>query len=358
MVNWDHQDEDDDPSCPRTKDLADAQDVCRKLDIEFHQVNFTKEYWNKVFLNFLENFKIGRTVLADADCNRCIKFDMLHKYAVDKLSADYIATGHFARTAIADNGLVKLLKSRDPLKDQTYFLSKLSQSQLRRSLFPVGGMIKPEVKQIAINVGLEKTASRQESMGICFVGKKKLFSEFLDKYIEPVTHGRFVDAESGETFEDLSHTGIHNFTIGKRIRLASMISCTSVENDGLYVSGTNFATQTVYLCRGSHHPSLFTRTFLISLPYWISEDSWQTDRLLGRDWCSLRFCLQRTYQPVQCRLSRCPSGSPYLLVESRLPIRAVSPGQLCAFYSGDECLGSAEVECVQETLMGPVKNGQ
>ncbi|KAI1710163.1 tRNA methyl transferase domain-containing protein [Ditylenchus destructor] len=353
MINWDHQDEED-SSCPRTKDQADAEEVCRTLGIELHIVNFVREYWNSVFVNMLENYKRGRTVVPDIDCNRYIKFDLLHKFAFDKLGVDAVATGHFARIKQQDpQDKIRLLAGRDPLRDQTYFLASLTQDQLRRSIFPVGDLLKTEVKQIAKEAGLLTVAEKKESVGICFVGKKKVFDNFLAKYIDPVENGRFVDEFCNE-LPGCSHSGIHNFTLGKRLRCVRtqkmdmrLTSC-----DGFYVSRIDPLTQTIHLCNGSHHPSLFATKFAVMSPHWISGDGKsQTEKLISEgNAANLEFRLQRNTPTIKCKLSQHPSNDEMLVVEPRRPIRAAADGQTCVFYFGDECLGCAEITGVVETL--------
>ncbi|EYC43233.1 hypothetical protein Y032_0499g2563 [Ancylostoma ceylanicum] len=187
MINWDHVEEGT-SSCPRTKDEADARRVCEKLDIPFTTVNFVKEYWNEVFVKMLDNYRRGRTVVPDIACNSHIKFDHLHQYAIENLAADFIATGHYASTSYGDfqekreqGSGIRLLCGVDTLKDQTYFLCSLRQEQLRRAMFPVGSLTKTKVRQIARDQGFDDIADKPESMGICFVGKRKNFEGFIDQ---------------------------------------------------------------------------------------------------------------------------------------------------------------------------------
>ncbi|KAH7726288.1 tRNA methyl transferase [Aphelenchoides avenae] len=342
MVNWDHVEEGE-SNCPRTKDQADAEAVCEKLHIDFHVVNFVKEYWNGVFLDFLENYKRGRTVVSDIACNRLIKFDLLHKFAFGTLQADAVATGHFARTSLGDfadtkqisqlEGGIKLLKAADPLKDQTFFLSTLTQEQLKRAMFPVGSMLKPQIRELAKKNELLSVAEKPESMGICFVGKKRNFDEFLSKYIDPV-EGPIVDIDSGKTIG--SHRGIHNYTLGKRLSVAQFHT-----NEGIFVSRLDYVSQTVHVCFGSHHPSLYARKFVTKRPHWIRRIP---ERL------NLEFRIQRTHPSLPCETRVAEDDPDKLIVIPRLPVRAAAPGQTCAFYDGEECLGSAEIDRVLETL--------
>ncbi|XP_032348370.1 mitochondrial tRNA-specific 2-thiouridylase 1 isoform X8 [Camelus ferus] len=198
MKNWDLLDESG--VCTADKDCEDAYRVCQILDIPFHQVSYVKEYWNDVFSDFLNEYEKGRTPNPDIVCNKHIKFSCFFNYAVNNLGADAVATGHYARTSLEDEevfqqkhikrpeGLfrnrfeirnaVKLLQAADSFKDQTFFLSQVSQDALRRTLFPLGGLTKDFVKKIAAENRLHHVLKKKESMGICFVGKRN-FENFI-----------------------------------------------------------------------------------------------------------------------------------------------------------------------------------
>lgn len=289
----------------------------------------------------LENYKIGHTIVPDLNCNKQIKFDLLHKFAFNKLAVDAVATGHFARNSLQDimkpNGI--LLKSKDSLKDQTYFLSTLTQEQLKRSIFPVGNILKSEVKKIAMDAELPRVLQKNESMGICFIGKKKNFDNFLLKYIEPVS-GKFVDSNTGTVIHGVTHSGIHNFTLGKRIRNTFLYS----NCEGLFVSGLDFKTQTVYFCRGSYHPVLYSTKFIVSKLFLIRESI--------KKFCNIKNLeckIQRNIPSVQCTITPIEGEKKYI-IQPKNPLRATAPGQICVFYNGDECLGCAEIFSVADTL--------
>ena len=171
MKNWEEKDENG--TCTAAEDWEDVQAVCDKIDIPYYSVNFAKEYYDRVFSYFLDEYRRGRTPNPDVLCNREIKFDVFLREAL-RLGADFVATGHYCRKAeetLPDGRTIyKLLAGTDPNKDQSYFLCQLSQEQLSRALFPVGGLLKPEVRRIAEEQGLA-TAKRKDSQGICFVGK-------------------------------------------------------------------------------------------------------------------------------------------------------------------------------------------
>uniref|UniRef100_A0A7E4W4P3 tRNA-5-taurinomethyluridine 2-sulfurtransferase n=1 Tax=Panagrellus redivivus TaxID=6233 RepID=A0A7E4W4P3_PANRE len=332
MVNWDHVEEGE-SNCPRTRDLADAQKVCNILDIELQSVNFVKEYWNHVFVPFLESYKQGRAVVPDVACNSLIKFGLFYEYARERLGADVVATGHYARTSRGWDGPsdspVKLLRSVDPVKDQTYFLANVSERALRNTLFPVGGMYKSEVQKIAATNGLGFLNEKRESMGICFVGKRKNFSDFLLEYIDPVQGPIVLDSSSSHQTIGI-HSGVHNFTLGKRVAVP-------IENyqsaAGLFVAKLDYATQTVYVVEGSHHPSLYAEQFQVNQPIWITPPAKN----------HIQFALQRNHPPLDCVLD----GD---IVTPVRPVRAAATGQLCVFYDGDVCLGGGEIQRIVSTL--------
>uniref|UniRef100_A0A915PKI8 tRNA-5-taurinomethyluridine 2-sulfurtransferase n=1 Tax=Setaria digitata TaxID=48799 RepID=A0A915PKI8_9BILA len=325
MVNWDHVEEGS-SDCPQSVDEKDAKKVCNHLQIPFHVANFVDKYWNEVFMYLVDSYRRGRTVVSDVLCNKTIKFDRFHQYAFDELQADAVATGHFARTNFGDflekrseTGLIRLLAAVDPIKDQTFFLSTLTQAQLRRSMFPVGSLTKEEVRQIAVDIGMVDIAEKAE-------------------YVEPVI-GPAKDIDTGKIL--FEHKGIHRYTIGKRIKAVPDHCQSSV---GLFAAGLDDKTQTLWV--GSHHPALFAREFVVEEPVWISDcpvDSSGTGRT--------EFRCQRTHPALLCELTRLEKG--LLKVKPYNPIRAAAPGQICVFYNDKECLGGGEIQYVLTTLVDP-----
>lgn len=343
MINWDVQEEGT-SHCPRSKDESDARNVCDRLNIPFHTVNFVKEYWNDVFLKFLENYKNGRTTVPDIDCNQSIKFDVFHKIAREKFNADFIATGHYATTNFGDfqqnakdSDEIRLFSGKDPLKDQTFFLCTVNQEQLKRAMFPLGSLQKSEVKRIAEEQGFQEVAKKPESMGICFIGKKKRFSDFLDEYIEPKP-GRILLKNGSEIG---NHHGIHQFTIGKRINGKYLEARSHL---GFFVSHIHSDTGDIIACEGSHHPDLYASRFLINHPKWI-----RTFDPFNRISSNNFLCrIQRTHPPIPCVAEK---QEQFLSVIPRLALRATAPGQMCVFYNTkNECLGGGEIMNIQETL--------
>ena len=206
MKNWDEQDEDG--VCTAAEDYDDVRAVCDQIGIPYYSVNFEKDYWERVFSYFLREYKAGRTPNPDVLCNREIKFAAFLDFCL-KMGAQAMATGHYARLSRED-GRVHLLKGVDPAKDQSYFLCMLSQDQLKKAMFPIGGLKKTEVRRIAKDQGL-KVAEKKYSTGICFIGERK-FREFLKKYL-PAQPGE-MRTLSGEYIG--VHQGLMYYTLGQR----------------------------------------------------------------------------------------------------------------------------------------------
>ncbi|GAJ25332.1 tRNA-specific 2-thiouridylase MnmA [Liquorilactobacillus sucicola DSM 21376 = JCM 15457] len=207
MKNWD--DKKDSGVCTATEDYEDVAKVANKIGIPYYSVNFEKEYWDNVFTYFLDEYKKGRTPNPDVMCNKEVKFKAFLDYAM-QLDADYIAMGHYAQLKRDLDGTVHLLRGADNNKDQTYFLSQLSQAQLQKAMFPIGHMQKKEVRKIAEEAGLA-TAKKKDSTGVCFIGERN-FSKFLNEFL-PAKSGKMMTFD-GEVKGD--HYGLMNYTIGQR----------------------------------------------------------------------------------------------------------------------------------------------
>ena len=308
--------------CPQEQDYNDAVAVCKKIDIPLHRVDFVKEYWDYVFTYFLDELKKGRTPNPDIMCNKYIKFDMFVKEA-RKLGADYIATGHYAR--IKDN---KLLRGVDSNKDQTYFLSQLSKKQLSNVLFPIGDLEKPDVRKIALEYDLI-TAKKKDSTGICFIGERN-FKKFLQNYL-PNQEGNIVNIKTKEVLG--KHIGLMYYTIGQRRGLnlggnaeRSFVVGKDLENNILYVA---FEDEEQYLTSDEA---------VIDTINWISDNR-PTD-------CTAKFRYRQQDNPVHLEYK----GNE-IIVKYPQGVKAVTPGQACVFYLGEECLGGGIIKEVR-------KNGQ
>ena len=249
MKNWDETDENG--VCTAEEDYKDAVAVANQIGIDYYSINFEKEYYDRVFTYFLDEYKKGRTPNPDIMCNKEIKFKAFLDFAM-KLGADYVATGHYARIERCDDG-VKLLRGLDNNKDQTYFLSQLTQDQIKNVMFPVGELQKKEVREIAKKYNLA-TADKKDSTGICFIGERN-FNEFLSHYL-PAKQGNIVDVDGNIMGK---HNGLMYHTIGQRRGLG-------IGGDGAawFVCGKNLETNELIVCQGEDNPLLYSNKLYAS----------------------------------------------------------------------------------------------
>ncbi|RQW81803.1 MAG: tRNA 2-thiouridine(34) synthase MnmA [Methylococcus sp.] len=324
MKNWDEDDGTE--YCTAREDLADAQRVCDRLGIPLQTVNFAAEYWDHVFEVFLAEYSAGRTPNPDILCNKEIKFKAFLDYASD-LGADVIATGHYARIA-SENEVFRLFKGRDANKDQSYFIYTLGQSQLARTLFPIGDLEKAEVRRMAAQAGFDN-ARKRDSTGICFIGERR-FREFLQRYL-PAQPG---DIETIEGRVVGRHDGLMYYTLGQR-RGFGIGGIRGAVDEAWYVLAKDLGRNVLIIGQGHEHPLLLS-------------DQLEAGTL---DWCQdftltapLRCAAKTRYrQPDQsCVVEPLDSGRCRVTFDR--PQRAVTPGQSVVFYQGDECLGGAVIE--------------
>lgn len=323
MKNWD---EDDDEHCSATEDLADAKEVCAKLDIPLKTVNFSSEYWDSVFEYFLAEHRAGRTPNPDILCNTEIKFKVFLEYA-SQLGVERIATGHYARIA-EKQGRYQLLCGLDQGKDQSYFLHGLNQAQLSKSIMPLGALEKSEVRQIAADLDLT-IHNKKDSTGICFIGERK-FSEFLQQYL-PSKRGDIVDLDGNIIGQ---HQGATFFTIGQRQGLGIGGRADS-SSEPWYVADKDMATNKVIVAQGSDHPALFNQRLQLEDMHWIDP---QDER--DNFHCSAKIRYRQSHQA--CQLLRNEDGHWELAFEQTQ--RAVTPGQFAVIYEQDRCLGGAVIQ--------------
>lgn len=324
MKNWD--DTDEFGHCTVDADAEDVRRVCTQIGIPYYTVNFEKEYYNKVFDYFLDEYRKGRTPNPDVMCNREIKFGEFLNKALE-LDADYLATGHYAQIRQSD-GQFQLLRGKDTNKDQSYFLNQLNQSQLSRAMFPIGGLTKPEVRQIALEHNLA-TATKKDSTGICFIGERN-FKEFLSQYL-PAQPGdiRTIDGElKGQ------HDGLMYYTLGQRQGLGIGGSGTG---EPWFVADKDLKTNTLYVVQGGNHPALFSYGLVAQDVNWISGEM-PTDQFR----CTAKFRYRQPDQEVV--LIRQEDNS--CLVRFQNPQKAITPGQAVVFYDGDVCLGGGTIDQV------------
>ena len=327
MSNW----EDDDGYCTAAADLQDARRVCEQLDIPLHHVNFAKQYRDRVFKYFLDEYRAGRTPNPDVLCNREIKFGAFRDYA-KRLGGELLATGHYARTAVSD-GQVQLLKAADKTKDQSYFLHAVSASALAETLFPLGDLLKADVRRIARDQGLA-IHDKKDSTGICFIGERP-FREFLATYL-PADPGPIRTPDGKEVGR---HQGLMYYTPGQRQGLG--VGGRQDSGDApWYVADKILDDNTLVVVQGEH-PMLYSTSMETSVASWIGKTPEKLSRT-GAMNCNVKI---RYRQPDQACLVR-QEGSDLLEVSFAAEQRAVAPGQFAVFYDGDQCLGGAVIDRV------------
>ena len=329
MKNWEETDECG--FCTAESDFNDVKRVCEVLQIPYYSVNFSREYMDKVFAYFIDGLKRGITPNPDILCNREIKFGFFLDFA-DKLGAEYIATGHYARREAPqhierrkreDTANVRLLRATDTKKDQTYFLCGLNQKQLSRVIFPIGGIEKPRVREIARELGLVNH-DKPDSTGICFIGERN-FRNFLRDHIGDLDG----DIKTLDGVVVGRHKGLHNYTIGQRKGMG--IGATNEKTDKWFVVRKDVATNTLYVNNGDcdelYTTELCTRNF-----NWIAGEP---PKILTGLTAKTRY-----RQPDQdCRIEIV--GGVRVIFDT--PQRAVTAGQWVAIYDGAVCLGGGEI---------------
>lgn len=315
--------------CSWETEVEDALRVCERLEIPLNTLDLSTEYWESVFKSFLEDYRDGLTPNPDVLCNQEIKFSAFMQQALQP-GADRIATGHYARLRHSDSG-AQLLKGSDANKDQSYFLCRLNQAQLARTLFPVGELTKPQVRQLAADYNLAVHA-KKDSTGICFIGERP-FREFLSQYL-PIRRGdiRTVDGQViGE------HDGVCFYTIGQRQGLG-IGGINGFDESPWYVADKSVNDNVLTVVQGVNHPLLFRNKLIARNLHWIA----------GEPPADTFECAAKTRyrQPDQnCRVALRPDGSAEVSFE--VPQRAITPGQYAVFYQGEVCLGGGVIQSAQ-----------
>ena len=334
MKNW--EDDDDDEYCSSKQDLLDAVSVADKIGIDIEVVNFSKEYKEKVFSEFINEIKSGRTPNPDILCNSEIKFNAFLNHAIS-MGADKIATGHYAQIKESD-GLYSLLKADDSTKDQSYFLYRLNQHQLSKSIFPLGTFLKKDVREIAKKEGLHNS-DKKDSTGICFIGERP-FTEFLNKYIEnspgPIKdeHGKIV----GE------HIGLVFYTLGQRQGLGIGGSKTS-NGEPWFVAEKNIQENTLIVAQGHGNPLLFKDGLAAKKTHWIHGT------LPKKHW--VYGAKTRYRQPdAPCEIDTINDHSIELFFGQKQ--WAITPGQSVVVYESNVCLGGAIIESAIDKVQAPL----
>ena len=331
MKNW--EDDDDDAYCSSRQDWLDAVSVADTIGVDIEAVNFAAEYKDRVFAEFLREYSAGRTPNPDVLCNAEIKFRAFLDHAMH-LGADKIATGHYARVRESAQGF-ELLRGLDATKDQSYFLHRLNQAQLSRTLFPVGELPKTEVRRIAAAIGLHN-ARKKDSTGICFIGERP-FRAFLNRYL-PTRPGPMKTPDGRVVGE---HVGLAFYTLGQRKGIG-LGGSRDGSGEPWFVARKDMLSNTLYVAQGHHHPWLLSRALRASNTSWVA----------GRPPASNQVLSAKTrYRQADnaCQIHRMEPGGFTLTFDT--PQWAVTPGQSAVIYAGEVCLGGGVID---EVINAPV----
>jgi len=326
MKNWD--DTDEFGICTATEDYKDVALVANQVGVPYYSVNFEKEYWNKVFTYFLDEYEKGRTPNPDVMCNKEIKFRAFLDYATD-LGADYVATGHYARVSRDADGTTHMLRGLDNNKDQTYFLNQLSQEQLSKVLFPLGEMEKSEVREIADRAGLA-TANKKDSTGVCFIGERD-FKEFLMNYL-PAQPGN-METLDGEIVGN--HDGLMYYTIGQRKGLG-IGGSKHHSNEPWFVIGKDLEKNVLLVGQGYENEHLYA-THLDASDFSFTTNTPMPDTFK----CTAKFRYRSKDVGVTVHLNEVRTEA---TVEFDEPARSITPGQAVVLYDGEECIGGGTID--------------
>lgn len=325
MKNW--EEDDTDEYCAAAQDLADAQAVADKLGIYLHTINFAAEYWDRVFEYFLEEYKAGRTPNPDIMCNKEIKFKAFLEFAAEDLHADYIATGHYTQRRFKDNKW-QMIRGLDDNKDQSYFLYTLSHEHIAKTLFPIGHLPKPEVREIAKKHGL-LTHDKKDSTGICFIGERK-FSDFLAQYL-PAKPGPIYTVNGEEIGQ---HNGLMYHTLGQRKGL--LIGGKKDHGDEpWYVVEKDVTNNTLIVAQGANHERMYSIGLVATQLHFVSRVIPNT---------KMRMTVKTRYRQndIDCEFIPLQNNQAKIVFDS--PQKAVTPGQSAVFYVDDVCIGGGIID--------------
>ncbi len=326
MKNW--EEDDDSGVCTAEEDWRDVREVCETIGIPYYAVNFAKEYWDRVFSYFLDEYRAGRTPNPDVLCNREIKFKAFLDFAM-QLGASRMATGHFVQT----NEDGDLLRGADPNKDQSYFLYMLRRDQLKKAMFHVGHLTKAAVRKIAEEYGLVNS-KKKDSTGVCFIGERR-FKTFLQEFL-PARPGDMV-APDGTVVG--KHDGLMYYTLGQR-RGLGIGGC----GDGRswFVIGKDLERNVLLVAQGEDHPMLYSTLSIAGGVTWVGDAPITVGETLR---CTCKYRYRQQDQPIEATLQ----ADGKLLLRSLEPQRAVTPGQSAVLYLGEKCIGGAVVEQVLDS---------
>ncbi|WP_338199218.1 tRNA 2-thiouridine(34) synthase MnmA [Lactobacillus rizhaonensis] len=330
MKNWD--DTDDSGVCTATDDYEDVKKVADQIGIPYYSINFEKEYWQRVFEYFLNEYKKGRTPNPDVMCNSQIKFKSFLEFALN-LDADYIAMGHYAKTITDKKGITHMMRPKDGNKDQTYFLSQLNQKQISRVIFPLANLTKPQVREIAIENGLA-TAKKKDSTGICFIGERN-FRKFLSEFL-PAQSGEMITPDGRVVGH---HAGLMYYTIGQRSGLG--LGSTKESTAPWFVVGKDLQKNQLIVEQGYDSKLLYATELEASDMSFFTGQPKHDFKIH----CSAKFRYRQPDVGVTVSYDAAANRAKVYFDE---PARAVTPGQALVLYQGEECLGGGNIDCAYQ----------
>ena len=335
MKNW--EDDDDSEYCSSRQDFLDAASAADVIGIDLEAVNFAKEYKERVFADFLREYSSGRTPNPDVLCNAEIKFNAFLDHAM-AMGAEKIATGHYARVRETDHGF-ELLRGLDPSKDQSYFLHRLTQSQLSKAVFPVGGLKKTEVREIARKLNLS-VAAKKDSTGICFIGERP-FREFLNRYLP--THPGPICNDKGEVIGE--HIGLSFYTLGQRKGIG-IGGSREGSGEPWFVARKDLANNALWVVQGHDHPWLATHELTAVHASWIAGTAPEVDAPVT---------VKTRYRAPDgsCRIASVADDSIALAFPE--PQWAATPGQSAVLYQGEVCLGGGFIDTVDNSNLPEIQ---
>ena len=383
MRNWDGFDERDD-DCGYVDDRKSARETANAIGIALDEVDFSRTYWHEVFEPFVGAFASGATPNPDLECNRRVKFGALLRHARERLGAEYLATGHYARIRRSENhnSMVELLRGVDITKDQSYFLASVTGEALSSACFPLGEALKSDIRDAARALNFT-AAERRSSAGICFIGRRP-FGEFIGEYVESKA-GEFVDVETMRVVPGAeAHRGLASYTVGQRAKIGGAAK-------PWFVVGKNTASNVVYVASGPEHEALFSTSAIVTEPFWVAgEPPAGVAKLRAKT----RYAAQLTpvtltahrdgyngasigkndthtqsmssefvpsaFSTAYDSRSDASGAPPTLLVTFASPERAVTPGQAVVFYAPDDdvCLGGGIIHSTSRTLFEERRGSQ
>lgn len=324
--------------CPQEQDYHDAQAVADKLGLTLLRVDFVREYWDDVFSTFLKEYERGRTPNPDILCNQFIKFDAFFNYAM-KNGFDAIATGHYCSIQV-ENDFTWLARATDLNKDQTYFLAQVAKEALSKTIFPLGTLIKPQVRKIAAMLNLDSVMTKKDSTGICFIGERN-FRQFLSNYL-PAKEGEIIDLETGTVLG--KHQGVLYYTIGQRKGL-------HIDRFAgpWFIAGKDVLTNRLYAAKVDNKQWLDSDRCRVEKINWIVDENYEFPKH-----CTVKFRYRQKDIPIELEVEGDCANVYYPQKSS-----AVTPGQEAVFYDGDKCLGGGVIEQVyiqDENVFEKIKN--